>query len=705
MLLTAWCALVLVARVGSASAAELPVEPAVASPSVVEGTVSARALSLAEREGIALSGPWRVFREGDIDDAFAPPPNGADGDFVAVPWASAHQRTERGFDVDDARWVVLAVRVPVEAHAPPLVLHLGELSEAYYAECRSDAGVVDRASVGLDDPRRPTRFASNWGRASVALAGPGACAVVLPRASLGRVRALTAPVLVSARMSGFNLGKDGWLAIASIAIVSTACVLALLLSFLDRRDRVPRWAALVTGAHAVRTALVTKGNFLPAQVLALGGSWASFRVEYFLLAVTFFGAVRYIETIACAKIPLSRFYGVPLAAFALLALVAPYTLNRSLLPWLQVVGIAGFAAALVVNYLHRRSSRSARWSLYGILVLVVGSAAEMLYITVFGRTSTALELLAGTEPLFQMAVLTLRSAENRTRAERLAAATTHFVPKQFLHALGHDDVTTAKLGDGSAREMTMLFSDIRGFTTMSERMAPAEVFEFLNGCLMRIGPHVRDHRGFIDKYQGDAIMALFPESPVDAVRAAIAMQREAAAWNARNPGRAPVIIGIGIHTGPVMMGMIGETERFEATVIGDAVNLSSRLETLTKQLGAGLLVSEQVAARLPTDLMRDVRFLGPFAVKGKSQGIGVHEVFAADDDLLRAQKHAAGEGLAQALAFYRRGDLVEAITILGGLAEASPADGAVRWWLGHVQEDLRHGPVSSRRDVIVLSSK
>jgi class 3 adenylate cyclase len=697
-------ALVVVTHAAPASAGDRAHEAGHAETSLIAaGVVAPSALAIADREGLALRGAWRVHREGTLEDGFSPA--GIDDDFIEVPWAAAHRRTQRGFDVDDARWVVLSIRVPLAPHAPPFVIHFGELSEAYYAECRSEGGVVDRAHVGLDDPANPLVFASNWGRASVALAGAGSCAVVIPRASLGRVRALTAPVVVSARMSGFNLGKDGWLAIASIAIVSTACVLALLLSFLDRHDRVPRWAAMVTGAHAVRTALVTKGNFLPEEVLAIGGSWASFRVEYFLLAVTFFGAVRYIETIAGARIPASRFYGVPLLAFALLALVAPYEANRSALPLLQIVGIGGFTAALVVNYLHRRSSRSARWSLYGILVLVVGSAAEMIYITVVGRTSTALELLAGTEPLFQMAVLTLRSAENRVRAERLADATTHFVPKQFLQALGHDDVTTAKLGDGTAREMTMLFSDIRGFTTMSERMAPAEVFEFLNGCLVRIGPHVRAHRGFIDKYQGDAIMALFPESPADAVRAAVAMQREAAAWNARNPGRAPVVIGVGIHTGPVMMGMIGETERFEATVIGDAVNLSARLETLTKQLGAGLLVSEQVAATLPVELARDVRFLGPFAVKGKSQGIGVYEVFAADDDLLRGQKRAAGEGLAQALAFYRRGDLVEAITILGTLAEASPGDGAVRWWLGHVQEDLRQGPVSSRRDVVILSSK
>ncbi len=137
----------------------------------------------------------------------------------------------------------------------------------------------------------------------------------------------------------------------------------------------------------------------------------------------------------------------------------------------------------------------------------------------------------------------------------------------------------------------MLFADIRNFTTLSEKMSPEETFRFLNACLSRIGPHIRANRGFVDKYIGDAIMALFPESPADAVRAALAMQREVQAYNAKTQGKTPLAIGLGIHVGQVMMGTIGEEQRFEATVISDAVNLTARIETLTKQLGCSIFWS------------------------------------------------------------------------------------------------------------------
>jgi class 3 adenylate cyclase len=685
----AWLALAAVAAAGA--------------PSVVRGSVAPEALLRASSAGVPLDGEWRVTLEGDFEAALAATP--PETDFVALPWAEGHHRTRAGADVDAARWAVLSLRFDLPRDAPAYALRLGEISESYYAECRSDDGVRDRSAVGLTDPSVPSRFEANWGRGAVAVTGPTTCALLVPRASLGRIRVLAAPILVAVHVNAFTFGRDGALAIASIVLLATASALAALLATLDRRDAVPRWAALVTGAHALRTFLVTKGEFLPPELLARGGDWAAFRVEYALLAVTFYGAVRYIEGIAEARVPASRAYPWALGSFGALALVGSYDLNRRLLPAFQLVGVAGFLSAFVLNVQRRNRSRSARWSLYGVLVLVFGTGAEVLFITLFGRTSTTLELIAGSEPLFQMAVLSLRAAENRARAERFARATTHFVPKQFLQALGHDDVTTAKLGDASARDMTMLFSDIRDFTTLSERMAPAETFDFLNECLSRMGPQVRANRGFVDKYQGDAIMALFPDSPADAVRAGVAMQVEAEAWNRRYPDRPPLVIGVGIHTGPVTMGTIGESERFEATVIGDAVNLTARLESLTKSLGAPILVTDPVAAHLPAELRRDTRFLGVFAVKGKSQGIGVHEVFASDPEDLRAKKRAGVERLAQAQALFKRGEIVEALTILGMLAEATPGDGAVRWWLHHVQSDLAQTSPMSRRDVVVLASK
>ena len=301
--------------------------------------------------------------------------------------------------------------------------------------------------------------------------------------------------------------------------------------------------------------------------------------------------------------------------------------------------------------------------------------------------------------------LEARVAERTAALASTNAAISRFVPREFLHALGHDDVRTAKLGDVSSREVTVLFADIRNFTSMSERMSPEQTFAFLNGCLSKIGPHIRAHSGFVDKYIGDAIMALFPGSPADAFRAGLAMQREVASFNAHGPGGAPLAIGVGIHVGAVMMGTIGEAERFEATVISDAVNFAARLESLTKQLGCSMLVSVDVAKHLSPEEREFTRALGTFAVKGKAHAVELVEAFASDDEALRASKCAAREPFAQALAYYTHGEVVEALAIVGELVERTPADAPMAWWLAHMQHELAFEGPASGRHVVRLDEK
>ena len=297
-------------------------------------------------------------------------------------------------------------------------------------------------------------------------------------------------------------------------------------------------------------------------------------------------------------------------------------------------------------------------------------------------------------------LLEARVQERTAALASTNAAISRFVPLEFLSALGHADVTTAKLGDVASREVTVLFADIRNFTAMSERLSPEATFRFLNECLSRMGPHIRAQAGFVDKYIGDAIMALFPRSPADAVRAALGMQAELRAYNEANPNEAPLAIGVGIHAGPVMMGTIGEAQRFEATVISDAVNLTARLETLTKQLGCTILISAEVAAALTNDERTFTRPLGTFAVKGKSKAVGIVELFESDPDELREAKRASRASLAQALVHYTQDELIEALTIVGELAEQTPHDGPIAWWQKRMQSELTNeGPPSGHRIV------
>ena len=214
-----------------------------------------------------------------------------------------------------------------------------------------------------------------------------------------------------------------------------------------------------------------------------------------------------------------------------------------------------------------------------------------------------------------------------------------FVPHAFLAIVGKPSIVDVELGDNKLKTMTILFSDIRSFTNLSEAMTPDENFAFINAYLERMGPVIRDHNGFIDKYIGDAIMALF-ESADDAVRAGLAMLEALDAFNAgrRATGRAPIGIGIGINTGTLMMGTIGEKHRMDGTVISDAVNLASRVESLTKTYHVGLLISEHTFESLADRRAYDIRPIDVVVVKGKTRPVTIFEVFQHDPTEQRADK-------------------------------------------------------------------
>jgi class 3 adenylate cyclase len=205
--------------------------------------------------------------------------------------------------------------------------------------------------------------------------------------------------------------------------------------------------------------------------------------------------------------------------------------------------------------------------------------------------------------------------------------------------IGKPSIVSVELGDNARKEMTVLFSDIRSFTTLSEKMTPDENFTFINLYLARMGPVIRDNNGFIDKYIGDAIMALF-ESADDAVRCSLAMVDMLDEFNAgrQASGDTPIAIGIGLNTGSLMLGTIGEQHRMDGTVISDAVNLGSRIESLTKVYKVGVLLSEFTYARLADPGAYDIRPIDIVVVKGKTRPVTIYEVFDHNSPADRAAK-------------------------------------------------------------------
>ena len=241
--------------------------------------------------------------------------------------------------------------------------------------------------------------------------------------------------------------------------------------------------------------------------------------------------------------------------------------------------------------------------------------------------------------------LEARVQKRTAQLAALSQAYERYVPKEFLRCLGKESILHVALGDQIQREMTILFTDIRDFTALSERMTPQESFDFLNEYLGRVSPLIRQHSGFVDKYIGDAVMALFPSRADDAIRSAIAMAHEVRELGdeLERSGRPRVRTGTGLHTGSLMLGVIGADERFDATVIADAVNLASRIDALTKLYQADILVSQETLDALENPGEYDHRFLGMVQVTGRETPLRVYEFFEADRDEVRELKLQARE--------------------------------------------------------------
>jgi len=220
------------------------------------------------------------------------------------------------------------------------------------------------------------------------------------------------------------------------------------------------------------------------------------------------------------------------------------------------------------------------------------------------------------------------------RIKSLVLANSRFVPAEFLKYLNKQSVEDIKLGDQIQAKMSILFADIRDFTSLSEEMTPFQTFNFINSYFSRMGPIIRKNNGFIDKYIGDAIMALFPGAPDHALNAAIEMKKALKEYNIHRAkdGYKPINFGIGIHTGDLILGVIGEEMRYDSTVIADSVNLASRLESVTKTYRSDIIISGDVYDNLNNQNNYCCRQLDFIEVKGKKEPIKVYEVFSSPDE-------------------------------------------------------------------------
>ena len=240
---------------------------------------------------------------------------------------------------------------------------------------------------------------------------------------------------------------------------------------------------------------------------------------------------------------------------------------------------------------------------------------------------------------------------------QLTEAYQRFVPEQLLQSLDKKSILDVQLGNQVQKEMTILFSDIRSFTNISEKLEPAENFKFVNDYLAAVVPSIRKYDGYVDKYIGDAIMALFTKKSSDAVNSAIDMLSKLAKLNNKRvkEGLPSISIGIGINTGSVMLGTLGVPDRMEGSVISDTVNLSARLEELTKFYKVPLIISSETESNLPSSIQR--REIDIIEVKGKKNKVRIFEVFQWEQKRTRDKKIELSSVFSEALELYRNNDL------------------------------------------------
>lgn len=298
------------------------------------------------------------------------------------------------------------------------------------------------------------------------------------------------------------------------------------------------------------------------------------------------------------------------------------------------------------------------------------------------RVRTRIELRRATDLLRDQNRLLESLVDERTRAlQDTNEALARFVPNEFLAEIGRENIAEVRLGDHVHSEMTVMFCDIRGYTTLAEQMTPREAFEFVNEHLGGVGPVIREHHGLVAQFYGDGMMAIFPRAPSDAINAAIAMQHEVDRLNARRSreGRPVVAIGIGLNAGPLTIGVIGDGSRTDTTAIGDTVNAAARVEQLTKTYGVRILASASVVRGLEQEYQ--LRFLDRVSLRGRVESVGIYDVFDADSDELADAKRASQPDLSCGQEHQTAGRYASAIQCFGAVLHRMPGDRTTQIYL------------------------
>lgn len=370
--------------------------------------------------------------------------------------------------------------------------------------------------------------------------------------------------------------------------------------------------------------------------------------------------------------------------YAALDILSKYEINLILLD-VMMPGMSGYQVAKQVRKSYLPS----------ILPIIMLTSKNGINDLVTGFNSGANDYLA--KPFVRKELVS--RIQNHLNLQRIIRTSAQFVPDDFIKSLGRESISDVQLGDFTEKVVTVLFTDIRNYTGLSEKMTPKDNFEFVRSYVSKMGPIIQKNNGFVNQYLGDGIMCIFDQGPMSALNAAIEMQEEVAEYNRKRvqDNRVPIEVGMGFCTGPLVMGIIGDAMRKDSTTIASSVNLASRFEGLTKVLGAKILFDRNSDTESIDHYKWNIRSIGLVRVRGQQGEKELLECFGTDDVSHIDAKRESLDDFNKAIYHLSIGEKEKCLLQLEAIIEKYPSDRVVEYLIGHIANDKLIESMESNR--------
>lgn len=481
-------------------------------------------------------------------------------------------------------------------------------------------------------------------------------------------------------------------------VMAIMAIFHLFLFLLRRKTKATLWFALFLADVAVRSTVVDELPLL--QVWNTVSYTLILRLSYLTYPLAALFVLRFVATLLPDDTwaPGARLGEILSGVMAVIVVVTPVKFFISVAQYYHIAAVvtAVVIAITIVRALKNKRD-SAELFAGGIFVLTLAAVHDILRALSIVTTPMLVPLATLVFVLLESVVLSRQHVLALRRAEEFSEnlitvnqAVTRFLPAEMLQLIGVPDVTQISLGHVVEHDMSVLFVDIRGFTRLSERLGPKKSYTFVNEFLGTMGPIVREEGGVIDKYLGDGFFALFPNGGKDAVSAGHRLRRAKTEFNQRFTGEIgeDLEFGVGIHSGSLMLGTIGESKRMDTSAISDTVNLASRIESLTKYFHVGLAISAATYRQLDDSQHENSRFLGKLPIRGKAESVSVFEMFGGENPEIVRQKAETTQQFERGVISYFLEDFDDAIIAFQNVLTSYPEDRASARYLRLAEQQV-----------------